>query len=70
MEKHVLVKKSKSRRAKDNEWEDGNNNIFKDEAAIVNLHNNRVGRKVNKNKLKTVILTNFYIKLGNNSKFT
>jgi len=50
VEKHVLDKKGKSRRAKDNEKEeDLNNKIFKDEAAIVNLHNNRVGRKVKKN---------------------
>lgn len=57
MEKHVLDKKGKSRRAKDNEKEeDLNNMIFKDEAAIVNLHNNRVGRKVNKKTQRSNIL--------------
>lgn len=62
MEKHVLDKKGKSRRAKDNEKEeDLNNKIFKDEAAIVNLHNNRVGRKVNKKLKDRISYLNFYI---------
>ncbi|ERL87313.1 hypothetical protein D910_04708 [Dendroctonus ponderosae] len=47
VEKHSLGKKEKTKRAKED------NSILRDDAAVVNLHNNRVGRKVIMTSLRT-----------------
>ncbi|KAL1514205.1 hypothetical protein ABEB36_003498 [Hypothenemus hampei] len=50
VEKHNLIKKDKTKRAKDKEE---NIKVLKDDAAFANLHNNRVGRKVISLNLRT-----------------
>ncbi|CAG9768970.1 unnamed protein product [Ceutorhynchus assimilis] len=51
VEKHALVKKDKTKRSKDVAKEESK--ILKDEAAFINLHNNKVGRKVITSSLRT-----------------